>query len=98
MEIKDIKRTDILFFMQLSSATFSTVVSLIALRRFFSESGWINKFSIRQDLKKYYYLAIILVILLAIGTFIYFRISNDQFNQDKKETTTVGDTGVVGSF
>lgn len=65
-------KNDILFWLQLVSAFLATTISVNTISRLFAE-GKLSAPSIRSDLKKYYIIGIVLIVLLTIGVIIYIR-------------------------
>lgn len=81
MTIPEIKRSDALFWAQLLSAVLSATVSFLALRKFFSERGGIGALALREDMKRYYYGALVAIVLIAVGVILYFRMVSKQIGE-----------------
>lgn len=81
MPLTDIKRSDALFWAQLLSAVLSAMVSFLALRKFFAERGGLGALALREDLKRYYYAALAIVVLLAVGVILYFKMVSKQIGE-----------------
>lgn len=82
MDFSNFKRTDALFYLQMMSAGLSATLSIIQLRRAFGQEGLLARITIREHLKKYYWIGIALIVLLTIGVIVYFRFVKHQIDEE----------------
>lgn len=73
-------RADLLFSAQISAALLSATLSFISLRKAFN-NGDFQHLAVRQEVRKYYWLALAIVVLLTIGIIIYFRMTSQQIRE-----------------